>query len=154
MEAFLIHLGTMSIQAAVVIVVVLLLRYLFAKLHVPKKYVMLLWMVPYICMICPWKISLPFSFWGSDDKVFNGVSHVAEQTEMLLHVDQSTQFTVEMMNPAQQVISEDVMISQNMVRTLGIISLFLVWLLDLAKKKNCLDGKRETYLKVFGELVK
>ena len=154
MEAFLIHLGTMSIQAAVVIVVVLLLRYLFAKLHVPKKYVMLLWMVPYICMICPWKISQPFSFWGSDDKVFNGVSHVAEQTEMLLHVDQSTQFTVEMMNPAQQAISEDVMISQNMVRTLGIISLFLVWLLDLAKKKNCLDGKRETYLKVFGELVK
>ena len=154
MEAFLIHLGTMSIQAAVVIVVVRLLRYLFPKLHVPKKYVMLLWMVPYICMICPWKISLPFSFWESDDKVFSGVSHVAEQTEMLLHVDQSTQFTVEMMNPAQQAISEDVMISQNMVRTLGIISLFLVWLLDLAKKKNCLDGKRETYLKVFGELVK
>ena len=154
MEAFLIRLGTMSIQAAVVIAVVLFLRYLFAKLHVPKKYVMLLWMVPYICMICPWKISQPFSFWGSDDKVFSGVSHVAEQTEMLLHVDQLTQFTVEMMNPAQQAISEDVMISQNMVRTLGIISLFLVWLLDLAKKKNCLDGKRETYLKVFGELVK
>ena len=79
---------------------------------------------------------------------------MAEQTEMLLHVDQLTQFTVEMMNPAQQAISEDVMISQNMVRTLGIISLFLVWLLDLAKKKHCLDGKRETYLKVFGELVK
>ena len=79
---------------------------------------------------------------------------MAEQTEMLLHVDQLTQFTVEMMNPAQQAISEDVMISQNMVRTLGIISLFLVWLLDLAKKKNSLAGKRETYLKVFGELVK
>lgn len=56
---------------------------------------------------------------------------MAEQTEMLLHVDQSTQFTVEMMNPAQQAISEDVMISQNMVRTLGIISLFLVWLLGV-----------------------
>lgn len=136
MEAFLIRLGTMSIQAAVVIAVVLFLRYLFAKLHVPKKYVMLLWMVPYICMICPWKISLPFSFWGSDDKVFSGVSHVAEQTEMLLHVDPAAQFSVEMMNPAQQVISEDVRIGQNTTGTLGsmaaseflYISLFLVWL--------------------------
>lgn len=136
MEAFLIRLGTMSIQAAVVIAVVLFLRYLFAKLHVPKKYVMLLWRVPYICMICPWKISLPFSFWGSDDKVFSGVSHVAEQTEMLLHVDPAAQFSVEMMNPAQQVISEDVRIGQNTTGTLGsmaaseflYISLFLVWL--------------------------
>ena len=77
--------------------------------------------------------------------MFSGVSHVAEQTGMLLHVDQSTQFTVEMMNPAQQAISEHVMISQNMVRTLGIISLFLVWLLDLAKKKNCLAGTRRYF---------
>ncbi len=63
MEQFMIQLGYMSIQAVVVILAVLLVRAVYAGAHVPKKYVNLLWLVPYIVMACPWKISSAFSFW-------------------------------------------------------------------------------------------
>ena len=62
---FIISLLAMSLQASVVIVVVLLLRLLFQKLHICKKYVMLLWIIPLICLIIPWKISSPVGFWRS-----------------------------------------------------------------------------------------
>lgn len=63
MEQFILQLGSMSMQAVVVILVVLLVRAAFAGAKVPKKYATWLWMVPYIIMICPWKISSVFSFW-------------------------------------------------------------------------------------------
>lgn len=63
MEQFIYKLGSMSLQAVVVILVVLLVRAAFAGVWVPKKYVNWLWMLPYIIMICPWKISSVFSFW-------------------------------------------------------------------------------------------
>lgn len=63
MEQFVTQLGYMSMQAVVVILTVLLVRVIFASAHVPKKYVNLLWLVPYIVMACPWKISSAFSFW-------------------------------------------------------------------------------------------
>ena len=63
MEQFVTQLGYMSMQAVVVILTVLLVRAIFASAHVPKKYVNLLWLVPYIVMACPWKISSAFSFW-------------------------------------------------------------------------------------------
>ena len=63
MEGFLLQLGSMSIQAVIVILAVLLVRVAFVGAKVPKKYVTWLWMVPYIIMICPWKISSAFSFW-------------------------------------------------------------------------------------------
>lgn len=63
MEKFLSGLGWMSIQAGIVVIVVLVVRFLFEKLRVPKKWVMLLWMIPYLCMICPWKIESDFGFW-------------------------------------------------------------------------------------------
>ncbi len=63
MEQFIYKLGSMSMQAVVVILVVLLVRAAFAGARVPKKYVNWLWMLPYIIMICPWKISSVFSFW-------------------------------------------------------------------------------------------
>ncbi len=68
MEGFLLQLGSMSIQAVIVILVVLLVRVAFAGAKVPKKYVMWLWMVPYIIMICPWKINSVFSFWQMPKK--------------------------------------------------------------------------------------
>ena len=63
MEQFVTQLGYMSMQAVVVILTVLLVRAFFTGAHVPKKYVNLLWLLPYIVMVCPWKISSAFSFW-------------------------------------------------------------------------------------------
>ena len=63
MEGFLLQLGSMSIQAVIVILAVLLVRVAFAGARVSKKYVTWLWIVPYVIMICPWKISSAFSFW-------------------------------------------------------------------------------------------
>ena len=64
MDTFLIQLGTMSVQASVAILVVLLLRKIFASAGVSKKYVMLLWVIPFVMLICPWKISSPVGLWG------------------------------------------------------------------------------------------
>ena len=63
MERFILQLGNMSLQASIVICVVLLVRILFAKLGIAKKYMNLLWILPYLCMICPWKLEGDFGFW-------------------------------------------------------------------------------------------
>ncbi len=63
MEHFILQLGIMSLQACVVICVVLLVRIIFAKVGVPKKYMNILWMLPYLCMVCPWKLEGAFGFW-------------------------------------------------------------------------------------------
>lgn len=91
MEEFLIRLGSMSLQAAVVVAVVLVLRFLFQKLHIAKKYTMLLWLVPYICMVCPWKFGAPFSFWGKGETLFSRLSRVASSMEYKLFLDPSSQ---------------------------------------------------------------
>ena len=64
MSTFIIQLVTMSLQASVTIVVVLLLRKAFAMLGISKKYVMLLWAIPFFLLLCPWKISSPFGLWN------------------------------------------------------------------------------------------
>ncbi len=71
MNTFLIQLGTMSLQASVAILVVLVLRWIFAKINISKKYVMLLWMIPFLLLICPWKISVPVGFWNAAPSDFN-----------------------------------------------------------------------------------
>ena len=48
--------------AFIIIFVVLILRFIFSKLHIAKKYSILLWIIPYIAMILPWSIKTPFSF--------------------------------------------------------------------------------------------
>jgi beta-lactamase regulating signal transducer with metallopeptidase domain len=53
----------MSIQASIAIAVVLLLRLLFAKSNISKKYVMLLWLIPFLCLMIPWRISSPVGIW-------------------------------------------------------------------------------------------
>lgn len=63
MERFILQLGTMSLQACIVIAVVFLVRFLFHKVGVSKKYTCLLWILPYLCMICPWKLEGDFGFW-------------------------------------------------------------------------------------------
>ena len=63
MGTFIVRLGIMSMQASVAILVVLLLRKVFSHCGVSKKYVMLLWLIPFLLLACPWKISSPVSFW-------------------------------------------------------------------------------------------
>lgn len=91
MEEFLIQLGTMSLQASVVVAAVLVVRFLFEKLHIAKKYTMLLWLVPYICMVCPWKFGAPFSFWGKGETLFSKLSRGASSIEHKLFIDPNSQ---------------------------------------------------------------
>lgn len=63
MNSFLVQLGSMSLQASVAILVVLVLRKIFAKAGVSKKYAVLLWMIPFFLLLCPWKISTSMGFW-------------------------------------------------------------------------------------------
>lgn len=85
MGEFLSGLGLMSLQAGCVVFVVLLVRFLFGKLRVPKKYVMLLWLVPYLCMICPWKIESTFGFWRQPQEYqLERVNHVLQKVENIV----------------------------------------------------------------------
>ncbi len=63
MEQFILQLGIMSFQAGVAICAVLLVRALFDKLNVAKKFADFLWAIPYLCMVCPWKFESAFGFW-------------------------------------------------------------------------------------------
>lgn len=63
MTGFLLQLGLMSVQATIIIGVVLLIRFIFSKFHIAKKYAILLWIIPYIAMVLPWGVKTPFSFW-------------------------------------------------------------------------------------------
>ncbi|MBR3769597.1 MAG: hypothetical protein IKL06_03585 [Lachnospiraceae bacterium] len=71
MATFFIQLGMMSAQASVAILVVLVLRKVFALLGVSKKYTMLLWMIPFWLLICPWKLSSPVGFWNTAPSDYN-----------------------------------------------------------------------------------
>ena len=63
MEQFMLQLGIMSLQACVVIGVVFCVRWIFLKAGVAGKYTCLLWFLPYLCMICPWKVEGDYGFW-------------------------------------------------------------------------------------------
>lgn len=69
MEHFILRLGIMSGQAAVVICVVLLARVVFSRLHVAKKFTNLLWLLPFFVMVFPWKIESSISFWSESGQV-------------------------------------------------------------------------------------
>lgn len=61
MERFLITLWNMSFQAGIVICVVLLVRAVFSFAKVPKKFAYVLWMLPFLRLICPWSVESVFS---------------------------------------------------------------------------------------------
>lgn len=65
MDNFMLQLMNMSIQASIAVVVVLIVRLLFAKLSVSKKYAILLWLVPFLSMVCPWRLESPIGLWES-----------------------------------------------------------------------------------------
>ena len=90
MTEFLLRLGIMSLQATVIIFVVLILRLIFSKLHIAKKYTNLLWVIPYIAMILPWGVKTPFSFWQltqeSQTKIEQAVNTMSYSTDRLVQV--------------------------------------------------------------------
>lgn len=69
MEGFIVKLGTMSVQAALIILVVCVIRMLFMKGRISQKYIMLLWMIPFFFMVFPWKVSSPIGFWRAETAV-------------------------------------------------------------------------------------
>lgn len=84
MGDFISVLGSMSVQASIIIIVVITIRKLFELLHIEKKYMMLLWIIPFFCLICPYKISVPYGFWQ------NAPADVSsEQEENLSDVNES-----------------------------------------------------------------
>lgn len=56
-------LFSMSMQAALIIGVVFVIRKLFSVMHISKKYVMLLWMISFFFLVFPWKITVSKGFW-------------------------------------------------------------------------------------------
>ena len=58
-------LVSMSLQAVLIIGVIFAVRKLFLLMHVSKKYVMLLWMIPFFFLVFPWKAAVPGGFWNS-----------------------------------------------------------------------------------------
>ena len=69
MGEFITQLGTMSFQAGIVIGVVFLVRLVFDRMRVPKKYMCILWILPYLCMVCPWKLESEFGFWQTTERM-------------------------------------------------------------------------------------
>ena len=61
MEVLFIKLLHMGIQASIAIGVVLIVRELFKLMKVPKKYAYILWVIPFIRLVCPIDIESPFS---------------------------------------------------------------------------------------------
>lgn len=90
MTEFLLRLGMMSLQATVIIFVVLVLRFIFSKLHIAKKYTILLWIIPYIAMLLPWGVKTPFSFWQltqeGQTKIEQAVNTMSYSTDRLVQV--------------------------------------------------------------------
>ena len=69
MGTFIVRLGVMSLQTSAAVLVVLMLRKVFYWCGVSKKYTVLLWLIPFLLLICPWKMSSPvgiFSLAPSD----------------------------------------------------------------------------------------
>lgn len=61
MEMMFVRLFNMGIQASIAIGVVLIVRELFRLMKVPKKFAYILWVIPFIRLVCPFNIESPFS---------------------------------------------------------------------------------------------
>ncbi len=134
MEGFLIGLGTMSMQAAVIILVICAVRALLIKGQVPQKYIMLLWMIPFFFMVFPWKISSPVGFWRAEG--------VVEQYQYELHQQWEVQTSVQeiprMQEQSQQQMNQAevqkpiTQMNDSIVKTYStgeriVLALFITW---------------------------
>lgn len=67
MSRFLIKLIEMSMQAAVMVCAVLVFRALFRRLHLSAKYSLFLWIFPFFCMMCPWRVESPIALFPAGE---------------------------------------------------------------------------------------
>lgn len=71
MGDFIICLGLMGLQASFVIIVVFAIRAVFNIVHIPRRYITFLWMVPFFFLVFPWKITSPAGFWNKAPASYN-----------------------------------------------------------------------------------
>ncbi|MDE7310883.1 MAG: M56 family metallopeptidase [Eubacterium sp.] len=75
MTECMIQVVSMSLRAVLIIGVVFAVRALFSLAHISKKYVMLLWVLPFFFLVFPWKVTVPKGFWSTQDAdVWQGIS--------------------------------------------------------------------------------
>lgn len=80
MEVFVKSLLEMSLTAAIVILVVIAARWLFALLRVPKRYACLLWILPFIRLVCPWSPESDFSLVPNTNQMMEAAFDWQEMT--------------------------------------------------------------------------
>ena len=64
MSAFLLRIFSMSLQAVLVIGVIFVIRKLFLLMHITKRYVMFLWLIPFFFLVFPWRIPVEGGLWN------------------------------------------------------------------------------------------
>lgn len=134
MSAFMMKLGIMSIQATVIIGIVFLTRWMFSKLHVAKKHLCILWVIPYLTMICPWKPASIFSFWNTLKIADRQMQQIPLESFISQNVNASD-FVLQ--QPANNIIQNGYTgieaAAVNAGKMLDIYSiLFVVWLVGIA----------------------
>ena len=93
MGTFIVQLGVMSLQASMAVLIVLLLREMFSLGGVSKKYAVLVWLIPFFLLICPWRISSSvgiFSFAPSDYDTRYAQEALRRQEQFLTQVEIGT----------------------------------------------------------------
>lgn len=73
MNRFLLTLFNMSIEACIVICIVLALRALFRLMRLSGKYTLFLWIFPFFCMLCPWRLESPIAVIPSGGILYEGL---------------------------------------------------------------------------------
>lgn len=84
MEGLILKLITMSLQASVAIGAVVLVRYIFGLLKIPKKYAYLLWIIPFIRLCMPFAIESQLSIMPES---FSFMEKVAEENGDVKTID-------------------------------------------------------------------
>ena len=78
MKEYMETLLNMSLMASIVIFVVIIVRQLFAWLGVPKKYAYLLWILPFIRLVCPWSFESNLSLLPDTGQVTEYVANTVD----------------------------------------------------------------------------
>lgn len=82
----------MSLMASIVVLVVVLVRQVFAWLGVPKRYAYLLWILPFIRLVCPWSVESGLSLLPDTGQV---VSYAVNAFDNKAQEERDTQHTGE-----------------------------------------------------------
>ncbi len=84
MEMVFVKLLHMGIQASIAVGVILLVRELFKLMKVPKKYAYILWVIPFIRLVCPIDIESPFSIMPdmTELNIAESMENIQSETEI------------------------------------------------------------------------